>query len=211
MGISDKRDAGRPGIDDHRVLRLDRVVALEALLGVVAGLAFVDRELDAADAAVALVQHRQIVVHAVGDRRARAGERAGAVGEQRHVDRVFGERRRCERERQRDAETPCDPIGFHCVSSSLRPSIGKGQTRSFCFAVRHSCARPCGSTIRTRMIRAPVDHEGQMFHRRRRDMASPSAAGSGAQRDRQQMQDRRPEKGAEDRAEAADDDHEQQL
>src|SRR5262249_47978842 len=79
-------DAGRIWIDHHRALRLDLLVTLDAFLGVVAGLAFLDDQLDAADAAVALVEHRQIVVHAVGDRDARAGERAGAIGEQRNIN-----------------------------------------------------------------------------------------------------------------------------
>ena len=74
------------GLTTTGFFALTVLVALDALLGVVAGLAFLDDDLDAADAAVALVEHRQIVVHAVGDRDARAGEGAGAVGEQRHVD-----------------------------------------------------------------------------------------------------------------------------
>ena len=61
------------GLTTVGVLVLDRLPALDALLGVVAGLAFLDVELDAADAAVALVEHGQVVVHAVGDRDAGIG------------------------------------------------------------------------------------------------------------------------------------------
>ena len=90
-GLRDQlqRDAGRERIDDRRMLALDRFPALHALLGVVAGFAFLDVELDAADAAVTLVEHVEIVVHAVGDRDAGIGVRPGPVGEQRHVDGVL--------------------------------------------------------------------------------------------------------------------------
>ena len=97
-----QRDAGRPGIDDHRMLRLHRLVAFQALGRVVAGLAFLDGDLHAADAAVALVQHLEIIVHAVGDIRAGARERTRAIGEQRHENVLgrSGQRRRGERRRR---------------------------------------------------------------------------------------------------------------
>jgi hypothetical protein len=88
-------DAGRPGIDHDRVLALHRFIAFDALLGVVAGLAFLENELHAADAAVALVEHAEIVVHAVRDGDAGPGEGAGAVGEEGHIDRVLREGRQC--------------------------------------------------------------------------------------------------------------------
>ena len=78
------------GLTMTGLLALHRLVAFDALLGVVARLAFLDDELDAADAAVALVQHLEIVVHAVRDRDARARERSGPIGEERHVDLVLG-------------------------------------------------------------------------------------------------------------------------
>src|SRR5665811_1379394 len=56
-------------------------------------------ERDAADAAVAFVQPREIVMHAVGDRRAGTGERTGTIGHERYVNRVlrfgFGRHDRC--------------------------------------------------------------------------------------------------------------------
>ena len=70
-------------------LALDRFPALDALLGVVAGFALFDVELHAADAAVALVEHCQIVVHAVGDRNSRAGIGPGTVGQQRYVNLIL--------------------------------------------------------------------------------------------------------------------------
>ncbi len=96
-----QRDAGRVRVDDDRVLALDLLVALDALLGVVAGLAFLDVELDAADAAVALVEHVEIVGHAAADRNAGDRKAAGAVGEQRDVDLVGRARRQRRRERER--------------------------------------------------------------------------------------------------------------
>ena len=59
------------------MLVLHGVIAFDAFLVLVAGLAFLDRDLDAADAAVAFIEHGQIVVHAVGDRDAGIGERPG--------------------------------------------------------------------------------------------------------------------------------------
>ena len=63
-----KRNAGRIGIRDDRIFALDRLVALDAFLRVVARLAFLDGDLHTADAAVTLVEHAKIVVHAVGNR-----------------------------------------------------------------------------------------------------------------------------------------------
>ena len=76
------------------VAALDGVVAFDALLGVVAGLAFLDHQLLAADAAVTLVEHVEIVRHAVGDRYLGPGKRTGPIGEQRHEDAVRGLRGR---------------------------------------------------------------------------------------------------------------------
>jgi hypothetical protein len=82
------RDAGAVGVD-HRgaaALALQALVALDPLLGVVLGLAFLPRELHAIDAAVALVDEREVVDEAVGDRDAARRVRAGAIHEQRHED-----------------------------------------------------------------------------------------------------------------------------
>ena len=87
-GLRDQRqrDAGRIRRDHRRILALERLVAFDALLVLVAGLAFLDDDLGAADAAVTRVEHVEVVVHAVGDRNAGIGERAGAVGEQRYEE-----------------------------------------------------------------------------------------------------------------------------
>ena len=155
LGDQGQRDAGRPRIHDHGIFGLHGVVALQTLLGVVARLAFVDDELDAADAAVALVEHVEIIMHAVGDRRARSSEGAGAVGEQRHIDRILREGGGGKRERESGAKSSGNPLSLHDVSSFFC-QYGKGQTRSFCFVVRQIWASPCGSTISTTMISTPV-------------------------------------------------------
>ena len=105
LGISCSVIPVEYGIDDDRVLALHGVVALDALFGVVAGFALLDDELGAADAAVALVQHVQVVRHAVGDGYPRARVGAGPIGEERNIDAVFrlrhgdrGARRRHDRE-----------------------------------------------------------------------------------------------------------------
>ena len=82
------------GLMTTGLLALDGVVALDALLGVVAGLAFLDDEAGAADAAITLVEHVEIIGHAVGDRYPGPGKRAGPIGEQRNVDAVRRLRRR---------------------------------------------------------------------------------------------------------------------
>jgi hypothetical protein len=61
-------DPGRVRRDDDGVLAFHRVVALDALFGVVAGLTFLDDDLDTADAAVTLVEHRHVINKPVGDR-----------------------------------------------------------------------------------------------------------------------------------------------
>ena len=115
-------DACRIRIEHHRVLRLDLFVAFETLLGVVAGLAFLDDQLDAADAAVTLVQHVEVVGHAVDDRRAGAGERAGTVRQQRDIDPVGSAgRRRRQRQpgRNRDSRSEHTMIHSHHIPSLI--------------------------------------------------------------------------------------------
>src|SRR5262249_41450243 len=53
-----------------RALALEALVALHALVGGVAGLALFGLQLDAVDAAVALVEQRPVVLHTVGERNA---------------------------------------------------------------------------------------------------------------------------------------------
>ena len=135
------------GLTTVGCLALDRFPALDALLGVVAGLAFLDVELDAADAAVALVEHGEIVVHAVGDRDAGIGIGAGAVGEQRHVDAVLRLRRageRCAR-----PAIPCKAIPTSsCLAFIFIPPFASrraARTLAFAFAPATSdCRRSSG-------------------------------------------------------------------
>ena len=176
-GARDQRqgDAGRPRVDHDRVLALHGLIAFDAFLGVVAGLAFLEHELHAADAAVALVEHAQVVVHAVGDGRAGPGEGAGAVGEEGNIDRVLREGRKgtCPRASSRAANPRPnlrnDMFAFPPVASgrrrilvsclvSLRPAVSRGtaRPRSFCLPICQSRARPCGSTIRKKMMSAPT-------------------------------------------------------
>src|SRR5579863_10659258 len=55
LGDQLQRYSGRIGVDDYRVLALHRLVALDALLGVVAGLALLNDKLGTADTSIALV------------------------------------------------------------------------------------------------------------------------------------------------------------
>ena len=83
-------DARGIRVVDHRTLALGAFVALNTLLGVVAGFAFLDDKLHATDAPVTLVEHGQVVMQTIGNRDTRSGERSGTVGQKRNVDRVFG-------------------------------------------------------------------------------------------------------------------------
>ncbi len=83
-----ERDAGRKRREvrgARRALALHALVALDALVGGVAGLAFFRRKLDAVDAAVALVDHVPVVDHAVRERNAVRRVRSGAIHQGRHV------------------------------------------------------------------------------------------------------------------------------
>src|SRR5262245_9875760 len=92
-------DAGRIGIDHVRILRFYLFVAFDTLLGVVARLAFLDEQLYAADAAIALIEHVEIVGHAVHDRRAGNRERSGAIRQQWNENTVCRARGNgCERQ-----------------------------------------------------------------------------------------------------------------
>ena len=133
------------------------LVALDALLGVVAGLAFLDDELDAADAAVALVEHVEVVVHAVGDRDAGTGERTGAVGQQRNVDAVLRLRRGDAARTRRPGRTgraENEVFQLHRVSPFVRagvaptgrfsvPLASSGLSRPAASARGGNCARVC--------------------------------------------------------------------
>ena len=65
---------------------------MDAFLSVVSSLALLDDQPLAADTTVTLVEHGEIICHAVGDRYAGPGKRTGPVGEQRNE---YPARRRC--------------------------------------------------------------------------------------------------------------------
>ena len=113
--------------------------------------------LHAADAAVALVQQREVVGVAVGERRAAGGVGAGAVGERREVQlgaapapppsaAASGQRR------QSLSVSSVSSLGCSVAAAQC----GNGQSRSFSLPSRQSWARPCGSTIRKSMISSPI-------------------------------------------------------
>ena len=93
------RDAGAERVDQGgpgRTLVLQLLVALDAQLGVVLGLAFLEGDLDAVDAAIALVDQGVIIAEPVGYRDAARGVRSGAVDE--HGNELLGRRRHLGRE-----------------------------------------------------------------------------------------------------------------
>jgi hypothetical protein len=87
-----QRDARRPRLGDDAG-RLGLLVALDAFLGRIAGLAFLVAELDAVNAAVAFVDHHHVVALAVHQRDAGRRERPGPVGKIGQADDVFGKSR----------------------------------------------------------------------------------------------------------------------
>jgi len=78
-----KGDAGGLGVEQGVGLALEALVALHALVGGVAGFALFKGQLDAVDAAVAGVDHLDVVLLAVGPGRAVGRVGAGAVDQQR--------------------------------------------------------------------------------------------------------------------------------
>src|SRR5262249_12580061 len=110
------------------------------------------------DAAVALVDHREVVDEAVGDRNAARRVGAGAVDEERNEDRAAlregggRERSRGQREDQHGDDGVPEP---HGSVSFMRRKRGIGHSRSFSFVTCQSRARPCGSTIRKKRISPP--------------------------------------------------------
>ena len=92
-------DAGGLRVDvGHAGLALQALVALHAAVGGVTGLALLPGQFDAVDAAVARIDHLQVVLLAVGPGRAVGRVGAGAVGQQREEllglrERAGGDRR----------------------------------------------------------------------------------------------------------------------
>jgi hypothetical protein len=132
-------DSGRQGVERRRAgraLALEPLVALHAAVGGIAGLAFLERDADAVDAAVAGVDELEIVHVAVGERDAVGGVRAGAVHQHREK-LLFGlresgcaerDRGRC---RHRRAGEACRACESHTVLLEKRlfiiaPSMRKG-------------------------------------------------------------------------------------
>jgi hypothetical protein len=76
---AERAEIGRPG----RTLALEALVALHAAVGGVAGLALLEEDFYAVDAAVARVQQGDVVGGAVGERHAVGGIGAGAIDEAR--------------------------------------------------------------------------------------------------------------------------------
>ena len=76
-------DSGWNSVRAGRPLALQALVALDAAVGRVAGLALLERDLDAVDAAVARVDQLQVVDVAVGERHTVGRVGAGPVGQHR--------------------------------------------------------------------------------------------------------------------------------
>ena len=113
-----KGDAGRLRVKARRAaaLVLQALVAFDALGGVVRGLAFLERDLDAVDAALG-VDQLQVVLLAVGPWNAQRRELAGAVDQQRDelllCLRLNGGRRG---DAAQCGDGECESAQFHGVS-----------------------------------------------------------------------------------------------
>src|SRR5256712_10054029 len=156
--LGDQRvgDRGAVGIHEHGALPFEPFVALDALLVVVLRLALFPRDLDAVDPAVALVQEREVVDEAVGDRNTARRVRPGPVDEQwdEHLLRLGDDRHR-RRDHQRRQHRDRDDSYPHDALLFTHAQWGNGQSRSFSFVICQSRARPRGSTIRKKMISQP--------------------------------------------------------
>src|SRR5262249_26699359 len=168
-----------------RAFALQALVALDAAVGGIAGVAFLEHDLDAVDAAVAFVDELVVVGDTVGEWGAIRRIGAGAVDQSRDEllvlrQRRRGSRRRAEQRTEHDPDRfsssihrlssielpggPCrtvrssgfDPASGRKCARDLPPAqYGNGHSRSFSLAIAHSRARPCGSTIRKNTMMTP--------------------------------------------------------
>jgi hypothetical protein len=116
-GALDQRisDAGAVRVDQRgagRRVVLQALVALDAAVIVVGGLALLPGELDATDAAIALVNQVEVVIHAVGDRRTIRSVGSGAIDQKRdELLTAPGLHLGCEPARQADRDGQTDDRG----------------------------------------------------------------------------------------------------
>src|SRR5262249_6477273 len=106
-------------------LALQTLVTLDALVGGVAGLAFLEHDLDAVDAAIALVEQRPIVGDAVGERNAVRCIGARSI-DQRWNELLLRHRRRGHRrgaERRRDRQSDLHHCSFSLSGRPFRPCL----------------------------------------------------------------------------------------
>ena len=113
-----ERDAGRERDDvggAGRPLALEPLVAFDAAVGGVAGFAFLVHDLDAVDAAVALVDQRVVIGDAVGERDAVRRIGAGPIDQMRDELLVLRQRR-AGHQGPADCGRQCHPnmINLHC-------------------------------------------------------------------------------------------------
>ena len=119
-----ERDAGRERDDvggAGRTLALEAFVALHAAVGGIAGIAFLEYDLDAVDAAIAFVDEPVVVGDAIGERNAVRGVGAGSVHQVGDELLVLRQRRRGHRHgtRERDPQT----YSTHRLASHRHSSI----------------------------------------------------------------------------------------
>ena len=77
------------GVMTTGIAAFHRVIAFDALFGVVAVFAFLDDEPVAADAAITLVEHGEIIRNPLATGMPGSGKRAGSIGEERNEDSVL--------------------------------------------------------------------------------------------------------------------------
>src|SRR5262245_16390767 len=168
-GLRDEliRDPRAVGIDDGGAagLALQPLIALDALLGVVLGLALFPHELDAVDSAVAFVHESEIVEEADRDRNAARRVRPGPVHEegqelllalrQRGARERRGEQRRDQQATEALSDTHAILRSVECGCVDEPAQCGNGHRRSFSLESCHRRARPLGSTIKNKMMSAP--------------------------------------------------------
>ena len=114
--------------------------------------------------------------------------------------------------RLRSASIRQSPVRSKPAPTRPASSAGTARAAASPCAICHSRARPCGSTIRKKMISAPKMISSRFDTTRVRDLDAGRVRDrlrEHAEEDRQQRDERRAEERAEDAAHAADDDHEQ--
>ena len=229
-------DAGREGVEHRgagRALVLQALVALDAALDLVLGLALLPGQLDAVDAAVARVEHVEVVDEAAEEAGAAGGVGPDAVALQREellvLARARAGRRRAPRTQRGEVRTAATRRACRVNLLMCEASLVSAQTHLVLIVLGSVSVRerPEAELLLSDLPEpreaVRLDDQEEDDQRAEDDQLEVGRRGSGSrvagksacvdhvQEDRQQHDEGGAEERAEDAAQAADDDDEQDL